>query len=70
MLKVAETRAKLGYEGIPFPEPTPMVAAKNPLVKQALPKGVPLGAVATGKFTPDGRTVYQTPDGKNHVEDK
>jgi hypothetical protein len=70
MLKVAETRAKLGYEGIPFAEPKPMVAASNPLVKPALPKGVPLGAVATGKFTPDGRPVYQTPDGKNHVEDK
>jgi hypothetical protein len=67
---VAETRAKLGYEGIPFAEPKPMVAASNPLVKPALPKGVPLGAVATGKFTPDGRPVYQTPDGKNHVEDK
>jgi len=70
MLKVAETKAKLGYEGIPFPEPKPLVAATNPLVKPALPKGVPLGAVATGKFTPDGRPVYQTPDGKNHVEDK
>jgi hypothetical protein len=70
MLKVAETRAKLGYEGIPFAEPKPMVAASNPLVKPALPKGVPLGAVSTGKFTPDGRPVYQTPDGKNHVEDK
>jgi len=70
MLKVAETRAKLGYEGIPFPEPKPMVAASNPLVKPILPKGVPLGAVLTGKFTPDGRPVYQTPDGKNHVEDK
>jgi len=70
MLRVAETRAKLGYEGIPFPEPKPMVAASNPLVKPTLPKGVPLGAVATGKFTADGKPVYQTPDGKNHVEDK
>ena len=70
MLKVAETRAKLGYEGIPFPEPRPMVAAGNPLVKPILPKGVPSSAVQTGKFTPDGRPVYQTPDGKNHVEDK
>jgi hypothetical protein len=33
MLKVAETRAKLGYEGIPFPEPKPLTAASNPLVK-------------------------------------
>jgi hypothetical protein len=70
MLKVAETRAKLGYEGIPFPEPRPMVAAGNPLIKPTLPKGVPSSAVQTGKFTPDGRPVYQTPDGKNHVEDK
>jgi hypothetical protein len=70
MLKVAETRAKLGYEGIPFPEPKPMVAASNPLIKQTLPKGVPLNAMLTGKFTPDGKPVYQTPDGKNHVEDK
>jgi hypothetical protein len=70
MLKVAETRAKLGYEGIPFPEPKPMVAAGNPLVKPTLPKGVPSSAVQTGKFTPDGRPVYQTPDGKKHVEDK
>jgi hypothetical protein len=70
MLKVAETRAKLGYEGIPFPEPKPMVAASNPLIKQTLPKGVPLNAMPTGKFTPDGKPVYQTPDGKNHVEDK
>lgn len=70
MLSVAETRAKLGYEGIPFPEPQPLAAAPNPLVKPKLPKGVPMGAVQTGKFTPDGRPVYQTPDGKNHVEDK
>jgi hypothetical protein len=70
MLRVAETRAKLGYEGIPFPEPKPLVAAPNPLIKPTLPKGVPLNAVQTGKFTPDGRPVYQTPDGKNHVEDK
>lgn len=69
MLKVAETRAKLGYEGIPFAEPKPMVAATNPLVKQTLPKGVPVGAVLTGKFTPEGKPVYKTPDGKNHVED-
>lgn len=70
MLRVAETRAKLGYEGIPFPEPKPLAAAPNPLIKPTLPKGVPLNAVQTGKFTPDGRPVYQTPDGKNHVEDK
>ena len=70
MLKVAETRAKLGYEGIPFPEPKPLVASGNALVKPILPKGVPLNAMPTGKFTPDGKPVYQTPDGKNHVEDK
>jgi len=33
MLRVAETRAKLSYEGIPFPEPKPLTAASNPLVK-------------------------------------
>ena len=33
MLKVAETRAKLGYEGIPFAEPKPLTAASNPLIK-------------------------------------
>jgi len=70
MLRVAETRAKLGYEGIPFNEPAGLTAAPNPLVKPKLPKGVPLGAVSTGKFTADGKPVYQTPDGKNHVEDK
>jgi hypothetical protein len=69
MLKVAETRAKLGYEGIPFNEPKPLTAATNPLVKPTLPKGVPLGAIQTGKFTPEGKPVYKTPDGKNHVED-
>jgi len=69
MLKVAETRAKLGYENIPFPEPKPLTAATNPLVKSTLPKGVPSGAVLTGKFTPEGKPVYKTPDGKNHVED-
>ena len=35
MLKVAETRAKLGYEGIPFAEPKGLTAASNPLVKSA-----------------------------------
>jgi hypothetical protein len=70
MLRVAETRAKLGYEGIPFNAPAGLTAAPNPLIKPTLPKGVPSNAVSTGKFTPDGRLVYQTPDGKNHVEDK
>jgi hypothetical protein len=70
MLKVQETRAKLGYEGIPFAEPKGLTAASNPLInKSGLPKGVPAGAVPTGKFTPDGKPVYKTPDGKNHVED-
>jgi hypothetical protein len=35
MLKVAETRAKLGYEGIPFNAPASLTAAPNPLVKPA-----------------------------------
>lgn len=69
MLKVAETRAKLGYEGIPFVEPKPLTAASNPLIKPTLPKGVPLDAVPTGKFTPEGKPVYKSPNGKTYVED-
>ena len=69
MLKVAETRAKLGYEGIPFAEPKPLTAASNPLIKPTLPKGVPLDAVPTGKFTPEGKPVYKSPNGKTYVED-
>ena len=69
MLKVAETRAKLGYEGIPFAEPKPLTAASNPLIKPTLPKGVPLDAIPTGKFTPEGKPVYQSPNGKTYVED-
>jgi hypothetical protein len=69
MLKVAETRAKLGYEGIPFAEPKPLTAASNPLIKPKLPKGVPLNAVPTGQLTPDGKPAYKTPDGKIYVED-
>ena len=70
MLKVQEARAKLGYEGIPFAEPKGLTAASNPLInKSGLPKGVPAGAVPTGKFTPDGKPVYKTPDGKTYVED-
>jgi hypothetical protein len=33
MLKVAETRAKLAYEGIPFKEPAGLTVAPNPLIK-------------------------------------
>jgi len=69
MLKVAETRAKLGYEGIPFAEPKGLTAASNPLIKQTLPKGVPLDAIPTGKFTPKGKPVYKSPNGKTYVED-
>ena len=69
MLKVAETRAKLGYEGIPFAEPKPLTAASNPLIKPTLPKGVPVGAVLTGKYTPEGKPVYKAPNGKTYVED-
>jgi len=69
MLKVAETRAKLGYEGIPFAEPKPLTAASNPLIKPTLPKGVPLDAIPTGKFTPEGKPVYKSPNGKTYVED-
>jgi len=57
MLKVAETRAKLGYEGIPFAEPKPMVAAGNPLVK-------PLEKITTQAEIADaakrsGKTIQQ-----------
>ena len=69
MLKVAETRAKLGYEGIPFAEPKPLTAASNPLINSTLPKGVPVGAVPTGKYTPEGKPVYKAPNGKTYVED-
>jgi len=69
MLKVAETRAKLGYEGIPFAEPKPLTAASNPLIKPTLPKGVPVGAVPTGKYTPEGKPVYKALNGKTYVED-
>jgi hypothetical protein len=56
MLKVAETRAKLGYEGIPFPEPKPLVAATNPLIKS-----VPLPPQGTA---PQTGVVYDTPKGR------
>jgi len=69
MLKVAEIRAKLGYEGIPFAEPKPLKAASNALIKPTLPKGVPLNAVPTGQLTTDGKPAYKTPDGKIYVED-
>jgi hypothetical protein len=69
MLKVAETRAKLGYEGIPFAEPKGLTAASNPLIKPTLPKGVPLDAVPTGQLTPDGKPAFKTPDGKIYVGD-
>jgi hypothetical protein len=56
MLKVAETRAKLGYEGIPFPEPTPLNAATNPLIqsKPLPPAGTQL----------EIGVVYDTPKGR------
>lgn len=69
MLKVAEIRAKLSHEGIPFAEPKPLKAASNPLIKPTLPKGVPLNAVPTGQLTTDGKPAYKTPDGKIYVED-
>jgi hypothetical protein len=56
MLRVAETRAKLGYEGIPFAEPKPLVAATNPLIKS-----VPLPP--EGSQLIDGQ-VYDTPKGR------
>jgi hypothetical protein len=56
MLKVAETRAKLGYEGIPFAEPKPLTAASNPLVKS-----MPLPP--QGSQLVNGQ-VYDTPKGR------
>jgi hypothetical protein len=56
MLKVAETKAKLGYEGIPFPEPKPLAAATNPLIKS-----VPLPP--QGSQLTNGQ-VYDTPKGR------
>jgi hypothetical protein len=56
MLRVAETRAKLGYEGIPFQEPKPLAAATNPLIKS-----VPLPP--EGSQLIDGQ-VYDTPKGR------
>jgi hypothetical protein len=56
MLKVAEIRAKLGYEGIPFAEPKPLTAASNPLIKS-----VPLPPQGTQLI--NGQ-VYDTPKGR------
>lgn len=56
MLKVAETRAKLGYEGIPFAEPKPITAAKNPLIQS---KPLP----PQGSQLINGQ-VYDTPKGR------
>ena len=56
MLKVAETRAKLGYEGIPFVEPKPLTAASNPLIKS-----MPLPP--QGSQLINGQ-VYDTPKGR------
>lgn len=62
MLKVAETRAKLGYEGIPFAEPTPMVAAKNPLI-QSNPLPPQGSQLINGQ-------VYDTPKGRGRWNGK
>ena len=56
MLRVAETRAKLGYEGIPFQEPKPLAAATNPLIKS-----MPLPPEESQLI--DGQ-VYDTPKGR------
>lgn len=56
MLEIAQIRSKLGYEGIPFTEPKPLVAAVNPLINSVPlpPQGVQLI---------DGQ-VYDTPKGR------
>ena len=56
MLKVAEIRAKLGYEGIPFAEPKPITAARNPLIQS---KPLP----PQGSQLINGQ-VYDTPKGR------
>lgn len=49
-------------------QPVAKVAeAKQPKAPPT-PKGIPAGSIKIGK-TPDGRTVYQSQDGKKHVED-
>jgi hypothetical protein len=40
---------------------------KTPATK--LPKGVPPGSVATGKFAANGKKVYRAPNGSFHTED-
>lgn len=56
MLRVAETRAKLGYEGIPFSEPKPLAAATNPLIK-SMPLPPEGSQLIVGQ-------VYDTPKGR------
>ena len=56
MLRVAETRAKLGYEGIPFQEPKPLAAATNPLIK-SMPLPPEESQLINGQ-------VYDTPKGR------
>lgn len=56
MLRVAETRAKLGYEGIPFSEPKPLAAATNPLIK-SMPLPPEGSKLIVGQ-------VYDTPKGR------
>lgn len=56
MLRVAETRAKLGYEGIPFQEPKPLAAATNPLIK-SMPLPPEGSQLIVGQ-------VYDTPKGR------
>ncbi len=49
---------------------TPAASAPPPAPKAAkLPKGIPAGSVATGKFSTDGKKVYKAPNGSLHVED-
>ena len=64
MLKVAETRARLGYEGIRFDAPVGLTAAPNPLIKPAknpLINSVPLPPQGTQLI--NGQ-VYDTPKGR------
>ncbi len=57
MLKVQETRAKLGYEGIPFAEPKGLTAASNPLVKPA--QKITTQAEIADAAKKSGKTIQQ-----------
>ena len=44
-------------------------ASSRPPPASNLPTGIPTGSVKSGRVTPDGRTLWKSPDGKLHTED-